>query len=162
MTTSDLVLHRECLLYRITGDMDHASHALDKAPGQSPDQVDKRLHASFGHTAIQSSLNYIQLEHLVEAANVLDAWQPTSHSLSAMEEIVLFRKHIVLGKLLRYQGQFRESLANLETSKRMADQCKETTFLEDGSDLTSSLADTLLELGDPIRAENCLRAEIEC
>ncbi|OJD20803.1 hypothetical protein ACJ73_07862 [Blastomyces percursus] len=78
----------------------------------------------------------------------------------AIEEVVLFRKHVILGKVLRFQGKFRESLLNLEKSKNLADRCHNLFFDEDRCDLMCNLADTLRELERPANAEHCLRTEI--
>lgn len=155
------IAQRESLLSRVTNEVDHAFHVLEDAlASQIPNHGDKKHHASFGYTAIQRALNHIQLEQLAEAKEAIHLWEPTSKSPTAMEHVVLFRKHTILGKILRYQGDFKESLTHLEMSKCIADQHKDITFLEDGSDLTCSLADSFLELDDPISAEDCLRTEI--
>ncbi|KAK7416063.1 hypothetical protein QQZ08_012145 [Neonectria magnoliae] len=66
-----------------------------------------------------------------------------------MEEVVLFRKHMMLGRVLRFQGEFNESLTHLERSRKIAGQRKDLTFDEDLRDLICDLADTLRELDDP-------------
>lgn len=150
---------RECLLARVTNDVDHAFHILqDTAPCQN--HTGMKHHASFGHTIIQCALNHIQLEQLPKVMKAPNSWEPTSKSPTAIEHVILFRKHTILGKILRYRGSFKGSLEHLEIPKRIADKQKDITFLEDGGDFTSSLADTYIELGDPISAENCLRTEI--
>ncbi|OJD11782.1 hypothetical protein ACJ73_09470, partial [Blastomyces percursus] len=94
------------------------------------------------------------------ATDVLEAWQPLGRIPAAIEEVVLFRKHVILGRILRFQGKFEESLLNLEKSKNLADSCHNLIFDEDRCDLMCNLADTLRELERPANAEHCLRAEI--
>jgi hypothetical protein len=58
---------------------------------------------------------------------------------------VLFRKHMILGRMLRFRGRFKESHLN---------------FDEDLHSLICDLADTLRELNDTVSAERHLRMEI--
>ncbi|OJD25635.1 hypothetical protein ACJ73_02988 [Blastomyces percursus] len=102
----------------------------------------------------------MQVDQLTLATDVLDAWQTLGKIHVAIEKVVLFRNHVILGKILRFQGKFEESLLNLEKSKNLADRCHNLDFDEDRCDLTCNLADTLRELERPVDAEYCLRAEI--
>ncbi|OJD12144.1 hypothetical protein AJ78_07215 [Emergomyces pasteurianus Ep9510] len=156
------IAQRECLVYRTTGFMNEATNVIDSCPGpgQLPVVANKNVHAGFGQSAIQRALNYIQVDELAMATDVLDAWQPFGRIPAAIEEVVLFRKHVILGKVLRFQGKFRESLLNLEKSKNLADRCHDLFFNEDRCDLMCNLADTLRELERPANAEHCLRTEI--
>lgn len=158
------IAEMKCLIYRVSGDMGQASLALESArPDQIPDQGDrKKIYTSnSGYIVIQRALNHIQIEQLTEAIAALGGWQPTSQPPSTIEKVVIFRKYILLGKILRYQGSFEDSLAHLEMAKHLADGQNCLDFLEDTSDLSCSLADTLLELDDPARGEEYLRIEIE-
>lgn len=155
------IAQRECILHRITGDIKQAASDINTAPLASTIlPIEKKVHAGSGHTAIQRALNHIQVDELATAANVLNAWHPLSQTPSAIEETVLFRKHVLLGKISQYQGRFEESLANLERSKKLADLRGNLFFGEDRCDLMCSLSDTLLELGFPTAAEHHLRSEI--
>ncbi|OJD19200.1 hypothetical protein AJ78_00813 [Emergomyces pasteurianus Ep9510] len=156
------IAQRECLVYRTTGFMNEATNVIGSAPGpgQLPAVAKKNVHAGFGQSAIQRALNHIQIDELAMATDVLDAWQSLGQIPTAIEEVVLFRKHVILGKVLRFQGKFRESLLNLEKSKNLADRCYNLFFDEDRCDLMCNLADTLRELERPADAEHCLRTEI--
>lgn len=77
-----------------------------------------------------------------------------------VEEVVLFRKDMILGRILRFQGEFTESLTHLERARKATEQRKGLIFDEDLRDLTCDLADTLRELDQPVSAEHYLRAEI--
>jgi hypothetical protein len=77
-----------------------------------------------------------------------------------MEEVVLFRKSMMLGRLLRYQGDFAGSLTHLEKARKTPEEHRVLIFEEDLRDLICDLADTLRELDDPVTAEQHLRAEI--
>ncbi|KAF1814020.1 hypothetical protein P152DRAFT_472793 [Eremomyces bilateralis CBS 781.70] len=74
--------------------------------------------------------------------------------------VVLFRKGMILGRILRFQGEFAESLVHLQKARKMAEKCKELVFDKDLRDLTCDLADTLRELDEPKSAEHVLRPEI--
>lgn len=157
------VAQRECVLYRITGDMGQAACAIDKATsvlGPIPATAEKKAHAAFGQIAIQHALNYIQVDDLLSATKELDAWQPLGQTPSAIEEVTLFRKHIILGKISRFEGRFSDSLANLKRSKDLADLRHNLFFNEDRHELVCNLADTLQELERPVDAERYLRNEL--
>jgi hypothetical protein len=59
---------------------------------------------------------------------------------------VLFRKDMLLGRGLRFQGEFADSLSHLERAQKAAEQHKDLIFDEDLRDLTCDLADTLRKL----------------
>jgi hypothetical protein len=156
--TSSYLAQRQCLLHRLSGKTDLAFSALMNS---LPHQSNRRLHASYGHTIIQRALNHIQLDQLDKAIATLATWRPGSTPLSAMEQVVLFRQQLIMGKILRYQGHFTASLQSLQISQGIAKTSQDTIFREDASDLVCNLADTFLELDDPPEAESRLRDAIE-
>jgi tetratricopeptide (TPR) repeat protein len=154
------IAETECIVHRIDGDIDRATSCLDLSRNRLSSLVDNRMHATTGQILIQNSLNCIQVEDLATARKILEDWHPLGQSPSSMETAVLFRKGIILGKTLRFQGEFKESLAHLQTSQTIVRQSKNLVIDEDLRDLTCNLAETLLELDDPVLAEQHLRAEI--
>ena len=156
------IAQRECLLFRISGALDQATCSLAEAsiPTQPQANLNNKNHAGFGQTIIQRALNHIQVEELALATQVLNMWQPLGEIPSQIEEVVLFRKHLILGKISRFQGNFNVSLGHLQRSKGIADKFTTLSVDEDRSDLVYNLADTLQELGDHVNAEHQLRTEI--
>ena len=155
------VAQAECLLWRLTGDMDRAAGALESLSQDGPsDSTDRRMHSAIGLTAVQRALNGIQVEDMSTAEKSLVDWTPLGMKASPMEESVLFRKHMILGRILRFGGRFEESRAQLERSLDLSRQLDSLNFDEDLRDLICDLADTLRELGDPVSAERHLRTEI--
>ena len=73
---------------------------------------------------------------------------------------MLFRKDMIFGRALRYQGRFAESLAHLESALKATEQSESLVFDEDRRDLICDFADTLRELKNPASTERLLRAEI--
>ena len=68
---------------------------------------------------------------------------------------MLFRKDMMLGRVLRIKGEFAESLMHLEKSRgKQQSSTKDLNFDEGPRDLTCDL-----ELADPASAEHHLRAE---
>ena len=67
---------------------------------------------------------------------------------------------MILGRALRFHGEFKESLTHLQGSREIAERRKDLIFDEDLRNLTCDLADTLRELDDPVSAEQHIRAEI--
>jgi len=155
------IAQAECLVYRVAGDMERATDTLSSLPQDGlSDPADKRMHSAVGLTAVQYALNYLQVEDLSLAKKSLQDWKPVGQNISLMEEVVLFRKNMVLGRILRFGGEFQESLTHLELSRIAAEQRKDLIFDDDLRDLTCDLADTLRELDQPVAAAHCLRAEI--
>lgn len=155
------IAESESVLYRISGEISRSVDALGSPSVDEPSSTpDKRTHSASGQIAVQHALNYIQIENLVMAEKSLEHWHSRDKIISPMEEVVLFRKHMLLGRLLRYGGRFKESLAHLQMSQNLVDQHRYINFAEDLRDLTCDLADTLRELEDPVSGEHQLCAEI--
>ncbi|KAL4934751.1 hypothetical protein BDV06DRAFT_229524 [Aspergillus oleicola] len=98
---------RQCLLHWLSSAADLAFTALMDG---LPHQANRRAHAIYGYTIIQQALNHIQLDKLDKAMASLATWRPVSQPHSAMEQVVLFHQHLIMGKVLRYQGGFTASL----------------------------------------------------
>ena len=77
-----------------------------------------------------------------------------------MEEVILFRMGILLGRILRFQGAFGESLLCLEKARSIADELKDLFLNEDLCELASEFGDILRELDRPAEAETLLRSEL--
>jgi tetratricopeptide (TPR) repeat protein len=148
-----------CVFHRIAGDLDEAASSLDLVQGRT--SMDRRIHSAIGYSAIQGSLNCIQLEDLSTAEALLEDWKPSDEHPSLLEQTVMFRKHMVLGRILRFKGAFRESLMHLDTAQEMVKRHEKLSFDEDLLDLTCDQADTLRELDKPVLAERLLREEID-
>lgn len=148
----------QSLLHRLSGETNLAFSVL---PHDVSGGVSGRLHATYGHTLIQRALNHVQVDQLDKATDLLKAWQPMPGPLTLIEQVVLFRQHLLLGKILRYRGDFTRSLSHLQMSINIKNTVENLIFLEDASDLVSNLADTYIELDCPGTAEICLRAELE-
>jgi tetratricopeptide (TPR) repeat protein len=155
------VKEAQCLLWRLKGDMDRAAGTLVSLSQDEPsDSTDRRMHSAVGLVAVQRALNGIQVEDLSTAEVSLVHWTPLGEKASLMEEFVLFRKYMILGRTLRLGGRFNESRAHLEKAHNLSRQVHGLNFDEDLRDLICDLADTLRELDDPVSAEHHLRAEI--
>lgn len=155
------IAQSQSLLSRIGGNMDHATSSIGHfIQGRVENSMDNRMNSAIGHVTIQRSLNCIQAEDLSAARNLLEDWKPLQQEPSPIEQVVVFRKEMLLGKILRFQGAFSESLIRLKTARKILEHCKYLIFDEDLRDLTCDHGDTLRELGDSAAAESHLRAEI--
>ncbi|KAM0420985.1 hypothetical protein ACHAPT_011228 [Fusarium lateritium] len=150
----------ECLLNRIEGLMLRSAANLVSQNTPEP-PTDERSHSIAGQKVIQRGLNFLQIEALAAAEEVLETWRPLNESPSPMERTIVFRKAILLGRSLRHRGKFQESTTQLKSARRLAQQPSKTVFDEDLRDLTCELADSLRELEDLALAEDVLRAEIK-
>ncbi|GKT54677.1 NB-ARC domain-containing protein [Colletotrichum tofieldiae] len=144
----------ESLFERLSGNTQEAIHILTPLNGSHPED-DARMHSARGFAAIQASLNSIQVEELPAATAVLEKWQPHPQ-LSVMDYVVLYRKHFLLAKILRYQGHFEKALDHLKESQDITSRCDGLVFEEEVRDFASSYADTLRELNRPSEAEKFL------
>lgn len=153
-----------CTLSRIAGRMDQAVRSLrdiaPAGPAQLSDTMDERLHAAIGQTAIQEALNCVQVEDLSGGKAALESWTPLRRQPSPMEETVRFRTALLLGKILRLQGDFEGALTHLQEAWETTQQLTDLVFDEDMRDAVCELADTLRELDRPACAERHLRGEL--
>ncbi|KAF2633004.1 hypothetical protein BU25DRAFT_436649 [Macroventuria anomochaeta] len=154
------IAQSQCILDRLAGNIDKAVDGLRHAVqyNTSPN-VPRQMHSVAGQIAIQQCLNFIQVENISTAQQTLEDWEPINPP-SLMEDTVLLRKQIMLGKSLRYQGRFEESRISLEKAFRIVNKRGVDTFDEDLSDLTCEMADTLRELHETGSAEDYLRIEM--
>ncbi|KAF5019077.1 hypothetical protein F66182_8917 [Fusarium sp. NRRL 66182] len=151
----------KALLGRLSGNMDEATSSLQDLLSNDPAaSINKRIHSELGVAVIQSSLNSIQIADLVTAQKLLEDWSPLDDDPSPLEEILCFRKYSLLGRVMRYQGNFSSSFKLLETAREASQKPGQLVFDEDLRDLTCDLADALRELDEPVTAEEYLRAEI--
>ncbi|KAM0540109.1 hypothetical protein ACHAO7_011517, partial [Fusarium culmorum] len=106
-----------------------------------------------GYLGIQASLNYIQVEDLVNAEKSVEKWKPLNENSSLFERVVMLRNHMMLGRILRFKGEFKSSRNHLEKAEGIIEEYKELYFDKDRLDLTYDYADTLRELGELESAE---------
>jgi tetratricopeptide (TPR) repeat protein len=155
------IAQAQCLLNRIAGDMGKAASSLDNVSyGTLSGTMDPKMHSTIGQAAIQRSLNCVQVDDPLVAMQLLIDWKPLDQDVSLMEITTLFRRDLLLGRILRFQGKFEDSFTYLQRSQKMAEQHKNLIFDEDLRDLVCDLADTLRELEDPVSAEHHLRTQI--
>ncbi|WAO95931.1 Hypothetical protein NCS54_01358000 [Fusarium falciforme] len=150
----------ECVLNRIEGSM--LQSAANLAPRSSEEvALDERMHSIAGQHAIQRALNFMQIEALKSAEEVLETWSPLSETPSPMEKAVDFKKRVVRGRSLRQRGETHEAIILLDAGRRLSQQPSEIVLDEDLRDLICELADALRELVLFTWAENILRWEIK-
>lgn len=149
------------LLDRVAGNPSHSNEPIGSGESQpAHEPLDNRMHAALGQARIQRSLDAIQVEDLAHAKALLGGWKPSGQSPSALEATVVFRKHMLLGRALRFQGAFEESLVHFELAWAITRECDGVLFTEDLRDLVCDHADALRELDRPAEAERLLRTEI--
>lgn len=150
----------QCSLYRVGGKQEEAVFALEKINDQKQlNAGDEKIDSAVRHLLIQRALNYIQVDDLIHATQVLESLGDLGQNPSLMKQVVHFRQNMLLGRILRFQGHFESSLAYLERSYTTTEQLEGLDFAEDLRDLTCDLADTLRELDMPQAAEEYLQKE---
>lgn len=150
----------QSLLHRVEGHHEAAVSTIDALiHKQPPNAQDRRINAAMGFLTLQRALNFIQVDNLPQAEQVLEEWRPLGADPSPMEQVVCFRRGVLLGRVLRTQGRFTEAHTHLQRSYDLAEQLRELTFDDDRRDLISEMADTLRELDKPQDAEVYLRRE---
>ncbi|WDK18144.1 LipA and NB-ARC domain-containing protein [Colletotrichum graminicola] len=154
------IAQRESLLQRLAGYVKPATSVRELRQGHTNSAVSKRMHAAIGFTDYQRALDLFQNEDLSSAMDTLKEWRLTKPA-SSTKEAVLFRMNLLRGKILRFQGKFQDSLECLSKSRCAAEQLGELHFDEDATDLVVEVADTVIELNDPIRAEQLLKEQLE-
>lgn len=150
----------QSLLHRIEGHHEAAVSTIDALIHQQPPNAqDRRTNAAMGHLTLQRALNCIQVDTLPQAEQILEQWRPLGEEPSPMEQVIHFRRGVILGRILRTQGRFTEAQTHLQRSYDLAEQLRGLTFDDDRRDLISEMADTLRELDKPQDAEVYLRRE---
>ncbi|KAF4332252.1 hypothetical protein FBEOM_13952 [Fusarium beomiforme] len=155
--TEVCIAQAQSLVHRIAGDVDRAVNSINLV--QVRTSMDRRIHSAIGFLAVQSSLNCIQVEDLSTAEELLKDWKFLDEHPSLLERVVMFRKHAILGRILRFKGAFQESLEHLQKAQQIAAAHQQLIFDEDLCDLACDHADTLRELDEPVSAEQRLRVE---
>lgn len=150
----------QSLLQRVKGHHEAAVSIIDTLIcQQQPNTQDRRTNAAMGHLTLQRALNCVQVDDLPQAEQILEEWRPLDEEPSLMEQVIHFRRGVILGRILRTQGRFSEAHTHLQRSYDLAEQVRELTFDDDRRDLISEMADTLRELDKPQDAELYLRRE---
>lgn len=150
------------MLLRIDGKLGEADRILDAVHRVATSAKNRRENARYGLLAVQRSLNRIRNDDTSGALLILHEWNALGPDPpSPLEQTVLFRKKVLLGRISRYQGNFEESLAHLEEASASTKLLTDLTFSEDLRELTYELADALRELDQPKAAEDHLRQELE-
>lgn len=119
-----------------------------------------QLRAQLGYLRLSQALNLMQQELLTDAISLLKSWSPLDVKRpSTMERVVAFKINTNLGKILRYQGHFEESLACL---KQTLEETRDDAMFKDSlTDLVCNFGDTLLDQGRPVDAQEVIETELE-
>lgn len=150
----------QSLLHRLEGNHEAAVNVIDTFTHQQPPKTqNRRTNAAMGHLTLQRALNCAQVDDLPQAEQLLEEWRPLSGEPSLMEQVVQFRRGVILGRILRTRGRFSEAHTHLKRSHGLVEQLQDLSFDEDRRDLTCEIADTLRELDKPEAAEVYLRRE---
>lgn len=123
-----------------------------------PSTMEPWARAIVGDEAVQRALALFDAGDVSAARELLENLEVID--LSPIKQIVLFHKSIILGEVLRVQGNFKGALSQLEAARTIADHPKNLIFDDFRHDLIFSLANTLLELNEPATAGRHLRAEL--
>ncbi|RAK99392.1 LipA and NB-ARC domain protein [Aspergillus ibericus CBS 121593] len=167
---NDLYLHawlayRESSILRMSGKHEESETALQqflrRVSFEEDEKLTPRLNSHRGDLIISYSENLIRQGKLPEAKAELTEWTPLHADYSTLERITLRARDITLGKVLRFQGLFREALDLLEG-------VLQGSLLDDffeGSGwyraLVSGVAELHCELNQPSDAESLLLRELE-
>jgi tetratricopeptide (TPR) repeat protein len=151
----------KAVLGRLSGNMDEATSSLQDFVSNDPAAaVNKRVRCEVGVAIIQRALNCIQVADLSTAQSLLEDWNPLGDDPSPLEKVLGFRKHSLLGRVMRLQGNFGNALRLLKMAYQASQEPSELVFDEDLRDMTCDLADTLRELDETVTGEAYLRTEI--
>ncbi len=119
-------------------------------------RTDARSNALYGRLMLSYVTNHIRRNRLTRARAIVDQITPFNFDRpSSMEQLVLRRKSIAIGKIERYQGNFDHAQQHLEVLLG-----NERLDAVTGRSLICHLAGVLCELNREARAETLLREEI--
>lgn len=161
-----LLAYRESALMRMSGMVQKSESALQEflhhltMPSWEDSELTARFNAQRGELIISFSENLIRQGRLSEAKAELIEWKALGKDYSTLERITSRARDIVLGKVLRFQGHFREALVLLES---VLQGCELDDYFE-GTGwyrvLLSEVADLYCELDRPTDAERLLLREL--
>lgn len=167
---NDLYLHawlayRESSILRMSGKHEESETALQlflrRVSSDKDEKLTPRLNSHRGDLIISYSENLIRQGKFPEAKAELTEWTPLRAEHSTLERITLRARDITLGKVLRFQGLFREALDLLESVMR--DSLLDDFFEGSGwyRALVSGIAELYCEVNQPSDAERLLLRELE-
>lgn len=158
--------YRESAIMRMSGMIQKSETALQEflhhltIPSLEDSELTPRFNAQRGELVISFAENLIRRGKLPEAKAELVEWEALGKNYSTLERITSRARDIILGKVLRFQGHFREALVLLES---VLQGCQLDDYFE-GTGwyrvLLSEVADLYCELDRPTDAEGLLLREL--
>ena len=119
------------------------------------DSIDIRLHCSYGRLLLSQTENAILRKEFSKAESYLTSWEVKSSPPSLLELQVVRLKNTVVGRVLRYQGQFEGARFSLE-------KCLEMILSAAGRHhVQHHLADVYCELRLPREAEGLVLDDVD-
>ena len=152
--------YRESSVLRMSGMPQKSEIALQRflrhavTPHQENLELTPRFNAQRGDLIISFSENMVRQGKLAEAKAELIEWKPLDTHPSTLEKITLRARDIIMGKILRYQGLFKEALVLLEgvlQSSLLDDYFEGTGWYRV---LLSGVADLYCELELPVKLKS--------
>lgn len=158
--------YRESSILRMSGMPQKSESALQgflhhlAMPSQEDSELTPRFNAQRGDLIISFSENLVRQGKLPAAKAELIEWRPLGKDQSTLERITSRARDITLGKVLRFQGHFREALVLLEGI--LQDSLLDDYFEGTGwyRVLLSEVADLYCELDQSTDAERLLLCEL--
>lgn len=164
-----LLTYRESAVLRMSGKWDDSNKALEDFAHANVltnydqrSEISCRYNSQRGDLVISFAENLIRVGRLEEAKSELSEWSPLNVTTpSTLERITSKARDIILGKVLRYQGTFVESLSLLE--RLLEDSLMDDFFEGTGwyRVLLSGIADLYCEVGRANSSEMLLRRELQ-
>ncbi len=125
-------------------------------------EVDARWNAQRGDLVISFARNLIRNGDLTAAKQELCEWNPTNPaSPSTIERLVLRRRNVNMGEVLRYEGRFEDALLYLQD---VLQESEHDDFYEGTGwqrALISNVAELFCELDRPAEAKTLLMPELQ-
>ncbi len=148
-------------LCRRTAGLDHSGDVIQYFyRGLQPSMVNKRLNALYGRLHVSHLENLVQSEHYSIAEEEMDDWK-TPQEPSLMEQRVFPSRTVVMAKLFRCKGRFRDVVITLQECLELEKRLKLPLPQMNRIQLICSLADAHCDLGSPEAAHALLEPEIE-
>jgi len=150
------IANRQSISLRLKGDHDRSEVLLRNIlEGPAIDPADIRSHCARGRLLLSRTENAILRKEFNKAASYLATWEVKTSPASGLELQVVRMKNTTIGRVSRYDGQFKHARYCLE-------ECLKT-ILHDSSrfHVMHHLADVYCELKIPGGAENLVLGEVK-
>ena len=151
-----MIANRQSISLRLKGKHDRSEAVIREILDCiAIDLIDLRSHCSYGRLLLSQTENAILREDFEKAMEHLRTWEVKGPQPSGLELKMLRLKNTVVGRVLRYQGEFSGARDSLQECLRMVPSYSSRYHI------IHHLADVYCELGTPWKVEELVLNDVK-